>query len=44
MNYYVESMINEFPIKISNIDTALTPSGNYIFEKGNRKIMVKKET
>ena len=44
MDNYVERMINELPIKISKSDTALTPYGNNIFEKGNRKSMVTKET
>ena len=40
---YVEKMINEFPIKISNIDTSLTPDGNNIFFKDNRKSIGKKK-
>ena len=41
---YVEIIINEFPMKISNSDTYLTPDGNNIFGKGNRIIIGKKET
>ena len=41
---YFERVINELPIKIIKSDTSLTPDGNNRFEKGNRKIMVKKET
>ena len=44
MDNYVESMINYFPMDISKIDTDLTPSGNNIVEKSNRKRMGKKET
>ena len=44
MDDYVERMINEFSIKISKINTALTPDGNNIFEKGNIKRLGKKET
>ena len=33
MDDYVERMVNEFPMKISKIDTALTPAGNNIFWK-----------
>ena len=40
---YVEKMINEFPINISNIDTSLTPDGNNIFFKDNRKSIGKKK-
>ena len=35
MDDYVEIMINEFPMKISNSDTDLTTHRNNIFEKGN---------
>ena len=35
MDDYVERMINDFQAKISNIDIALNPSKNNIFEKGN---------
>ena len=44
MEDYVERIINELPIKISNSDMVLTPSGSNIFEKGNSKSMGKKET
>ena len=44
MENYVERMINNFPMKISRSDTYLTPDGNNIFEKCNRKSLVKKET
>ena len=44
MEDYVERIINKLPIKISNSDTALTPSGSNIFEKVNGKSMGKKET
>ena len=44
MDDYVERMINEFSIKISKMNTALTPDGNNIFEKGNIKRLGKKET
>ena len=44
MNYYVERMINAFPTKISNSDTALNPYGKNIFEKVNRRRLGKKET
>ena len=43
MDDYVERMINNFPIKINKSDMALTPAGNNIFEKVNRKIWVKKK-
>ena len=39
---YVERMINELTMKISNCNTALTPAGNNIFEKDNRKRLGKK--
>ena len=42
MDDYVESIINEFPMKISKSYTALTPSGNNIFEKGNSKRLGRK--
>ena len=38
---YVEMIINNFPMKISNSDTDLTPYGNNIFEKGNIKSLGK---
>ena len=41
---YVERMFNEFPIKICNSDTALTPYENNLFEKVIRKRLGKKET
>ena len=41
MEDYVESMINELPMKIIKSDTPLTLSGNNLFEKGNRKRLVK---
>ena len=44
MEDYVERIINELPIKISNSYAALTPSGINLFEKGNSKSMGKKET
>ena len=43
MNNYVENVIDDFPVKISNSDTDLTPSGSNLFEKGNSKRMGKKE-
>ena len=42
MDDYVGRMINESPMKISKGDTALTPDGNNIFEKGNIKKMGEK--
>ena len=44
MKNYVERMIHEFPMKISSSDTDLTPDGNNIFDKCNRKSLGKKET
>ena len=44
MDNYVEMIINEFPIKVSNNDMSLTPDGNNIFEKGYKKRLGKKET
>ena len=41
---YVESIINEFPMKISKCYTDLTPSGNNIFRKSNSIILGKNET
>ena len=41
MDDYVERVINELPMKIIKSDMNLTPDGNNIFEKGNRKIMGK---
>ena len=41
MDNYAERVINEFLMKISNSDTALSPARNYIFGKGNIKIWVK---
>ena len=41
MDKYVERIFNEFPMKISKTDTALTPAVNNIFENGNRKRRVK---
>ena len=41
MDDYVERMINDYPMKISNSDTDFTPTGNNIIEKGNRKRLVK---
>ena len=38
---YVERMINYLPTKLSKSDTDLTPAGNNIFEKGNKKSQVK---
>ena len=37
MDDYVEMNINNFPMKISNSDTALTPSGNNIQKKETPK-------
>ena len=31
MDYYVESVLNEFQMKISKSDTDLTPDGNDIY-------------
>ena len=42
MDNYVESMINDFPMKISKSDTALTPSVNNIFEHFKSKRLGKK--
>ena len=39
-----ESMINKFLIKIRKSDMALIPDGNIIFEKVNRRSLVKKQT
>ena len=39
---HVESIINDFPVKISNSVTDLTPYGNNIFEKVTAKGWVKK--
>ena len=44
MDDYVEMIINQFSIKISNSDADLTPTGNHIFEKVNIKRLGKKET
>ena len=44
MDDYIESMMNESPMRISNSDTYLNPAGSIIFEKGNRKRLGKKET
>ena len=44
MDNYIERMINDLPIKISNIDMDLLIHGNNIFETGNIKILGKKET
>ena len=38
---YIERMVNGYPTKIFKSDTALTSSGNKLFEKGNRKILGK---
>ena len=43
MDDYVETMINEFQMKISKSDTALNPDWNKIIEIFNRKIMGKKK-
>ena len=43
MDDYVERISIDFPMKISKRDTAFTPAGNNIFEKGNRKFWVKKK-
>ena len=37
MDDYVERIINEFLMRISNSNAALTPSGNNLYEKGNIK-------
>ena len=37
MDYYVEIMINEFPMKISRSDTALTSAGNNILKSQKKK-------
>ena len=37
MDDYVERMIIDFTMKIIRNDLALTPTGNNIFKKGNRK-------
>ena len=37
MDYYVEIMINEFPMKISWSDTALTSAGNNILKSQKKK-------
>ena len=42
MGNYVERMINEFPMKISKIDMALTSSEENIFGTDNRKRLGKK--
>ena len=42
MDKYVESMLNESPMKISKSDLALSTVGNNIFEKGNRKSLGEK--
>ena len=42
MENYVERIINEFPMKISNNYTALILYGNNLFENVNSKSMVKK--
>ena len=42
MDDYVERIINELQIKISNSNTYLTPGGNNRFEKGNRESLGKK--
>ena len=44
MDNYVESMINDLSMETSKMYTDLTPAGNNIAEKGNRKRMGKKET
>ena len=44
MENYVERIINDLSMKISNSDTALTPAENCLFEKGIRKRLGKKET
>ena len=36
MDNYFERMNNDLPMKISRSDTALTPAGDNIFERGNR--------
>ena len=41
MNNYVENVIDDFPVKISNSDTDLTPYGNNILDKVNSKRMGK---
>ena len=44
MDDYVERMINEFPMKISNIDTYLTPDGDNIYiSKLKSKVWIKKK-
>ena len=42
MYNYVENMVNEFPMKRSKSDIALTPYLDNLFEKGNNKILGKK--
>ena len=37
MDDYIESMIREFPYRISNTDTINTPAGNNLFEEGKSK-------
>ena len=43
MEYFIERIINYYPIKIIKSDTGLTQAGNNFFEKGNREIMCKKK-
>ena len=40
MDRYVEMIINEFTMKISRSDTALTPAGDNIFENFSSKSLV----
>ena len=43
MEKYVKRMINEFPIKMININTDLNPDENTIFGKLTEKVWVKKK-
>ena len=42
MDAYFEKIINDFPIKIRNSDTYLTPAGNNLFENVIEKVWIKK--
>ena len=44
MENCVEKIIEKLPTKKGMSDTALTPDGNNLFKKGNKKILGKKET
>ena len=44
MDNCVEKIIEKLPTKKGMSDTALTPDGNNLLKKGNKKMLGKKET